>query len=400
MGSAAPHSQSGISASTGRRQTILRSMHCFLLAATLISACKEENKLVTPPPAMVGVARPLQQAVTPYLQATGSAVALNSTDLMARVSGYLTLINYRDGALVKRGDVLFVIEQTEYQAKLQQAQAALASSQAQFVQADAEFSRQSTLGRETYASRSDVDQARAQRDSLRATISGQQAGVTLAQLDLGYTRVVAPFDGIASAHLQSIGSLVGVGGPTKLTTVVQLDPIYVTFTISEQDALRIRAELARRGLTIRDINAIPVEVGLMNEEGYPHRGTLDYVTPQFDTASGTITARAILENPNAKLIPGNFVRVQVPTGQPQTALLVPDQALGTDQGGRYLLTLNQANIVEQRRVRTGAQIGALRVIENGLSVDDRIVVARLQHAVPGNKIEPQVVEIATLVAGD
>jgi RND family efflux transporter MFP subunit len=219
-----------------RSPLALLRMSFTLLAAALLSACKEDNPPVTPPPPKVAVAQPLQRPVTPYLEATGSVVVINSADLVARVPGYLTAIAYRDGDAVKRGTTLFTIEPVEYQAKLQQAQAALASNQAQLVQADAELDRQVTLGRQTYAAQSTIDQARALRDGLRATINGQQAGVMLAQLDLGYTNVVAPFDGVVSARLLSIGSLVGVGGPTRLATIVQLDPIYVSFTISEQDA--------------------------------------------------------------------------------------------------------------------------------------------------------------------
>jgi len=349
---------------------------------------------VTPPPPKVAVAQPLQRPVMPYLEATGSVVVVNSADLVARVPGYLTAIAYRDGDAVKRGATLFTIEPMEYQTKLQQAQAALAFSQAQLVQADAELDRQVTLGRQTYAAQSTIDQARALRDGLRATINGQQAGVTLAQLDLGYTNVVAPFDGVVAARLLSIGSLVGVGGPTRLATIVQLDPIYVSFTISEQDALRLRNQLAARCVTVRTLGEVAVEVGLMVEEGFPHRGKLDYVTPQFDTASGTLTLRAVFENAGMHLIPGNFVRVRIPAGPAATTLLVPDEALGTDQGGRYALVLDQADLVRQQRVRTGALLGTLRVVEAGLDAKDLVVVSRLHRAIPGSKVEPQMVEVA------
>ncbi len=365
----------------------------FLLTVALLGGCKEESPLVAPPTPRIAVARPLQQLVTPYLEATGNAVAVASVDLVARVPGYLVSIGYRDGAFVKRGDLLFQIDPTEYQAKLQQAQANLENSQAQLVQAERELQRQVTLGRDSWAAQSTVDQQRAQRDGLRATIRGQEAGVTLAQLDLSYTRVTAPFDGVVTAHLFSVGSLVGVGGPTTLATLVQVDPIYASFTISEQDALQIRARMAAHGRTARNLDHVPVEAGLMTEEGYPHRGRLDYITPQFDTATGTITVRAVFENAGARLIPGAFLRLRIPMGEARTALLVPDQALGTDQGGRYVLVLDQNNTVQQRRVRTGQLVGTLRVIETGLEADDRVVVNRLQRAVPGSRIEPQTVEL-------
>src|SRR3954451_17382024 len=188
-------------------------------ALMLLAACKEENTLVLPPPPRIGVATPVQQQVTPFLEATGSAAAVASADLVARVPGTLLGIHYRDGGVVRKDDVLFTIDPTEYQAKLQQAQSALASSQAQLLQAENELRRQVTLGREAWSSASTIDQQRAQRDGLQANIAGQQAGIALAQLDLSYAQVRAPFNGVVSSHLVSIGNLVGMGGPTRLATI-------------------------------------------------------------------------------------------------------------------------------------------------------------------------------------
>jgi RND family efflux transporter MFP subunit len=372
----------------------IRPLAAALLCLCGLNGCKEENQLVTPPPPQVSVAQPLQRPVTSYLEATGSAQAHLTADIVARVGGVLNSVEYADGAEAKRGDLLFVIDPVEYQARLQQAQSAVDATQAQLIQSDSELRRQSTLARQDWASQSTIEQARAQRDGLRANLVNQQAGVTLANISLGYTRVTAPFDGLVTAHLVSPGNLVGISGPTKLATIVQLDPIYVNFNISEQDALRIRANLARRGATIRDLGTIPVEVGLMNEEGYPHQGSLDYAAPEIDTASGTLAVRGVLPNPGRRLLPGNFLRIRIPLGQPQTALLIPDQALGTDQGGRYALVVNGDNAVEQRSVRTGPLIGSLRVIESGLGAEDRVVVGRLQRAIPGSKVAPQPVQIS------
>lgn len=365
-----------------------------IMLAALLGACREENNPVPPQTAEVGVAQPLQQAVTPYLEATGNAAAFNTVDLVARVEGVLNQIVYQDGATAKQGDLLFVIDPAEYQAKLQQAEAALASAQAQALQADAEYRRQAALVPDRIAAATTVDQARAQRDTARANIVSQQAGAALATLSLNYTRVTAPFEGMVTAHLVSVGSLVGVGGPTKLASLVQLDPIYVNFTISEQDVLRIRAQLAQRGLTTRDLGSIPVEAGLMTEDGYPHQGKLDYAAPQVDSASGTLAVRGVFANPDRALLPGYFLRLRVPLGQPQQALLVPDQVLGTDQGGRYALVVDRDDVVQQRRVQPGQLVGGLRVIEHGLAADDRVVVARIQRAVPGSKVVPQPASIA------
>lgn len=365
---------------------------CAALAA--LPGCKKENAYVPPPPPHVGVAHALRQEVTPYLEATGSLVAFNQVDLVARVQGFLQEIKYQDGALAKRGDTLFVIEPAPYEAKLRQAQASQDSAAAQLAQSEAEYQRQATLGRRDFSSQSTVDQALATRDSNRANLANQQAGVTIAAINLGYTHVTAPFDGRVTAHLVSVGELVGVTGPTQLATIVQLRPIYATFNISEQDVQRIRADLARRGLTVADLGKIPVEAGLMTEDGYPHSGTLDYAAPNVDSSTGTLTLRAVFANDDGVLLPGFFVRVRVPmTRDRREALLVPDQALGADQSGRYLMVVNKDNKVDQRSVKVGQLVGSLRVIETGLSPDDAVVVAGLQHAIAGQKVLPEPAEI-------
>jgi membrane fusion protein, multidrug efflux system len=356
----------------------------------LLASCKKENAYVVPPPREVGVAHPIARQVTPYVEATGNTAAYNQVDLVARVDGFVEEIDYQDGSEAKRGRTLFVIEPAPYQAKLEQAQAQLASARAQFTQADAEYNRQASLGRNDFASRSAVDQARAARDSDQANVANQQAAVELAQINLGYTQVKAPFDGVVTAHLVSIGDLVGVSGPTKLASLVQLDPIYVTFTVSEQDVLRVRARLAEAGLTAAELGKVPVEVGLMNEEGYPHAGTIDYAAPQVDSSTGTLQLRGVFANPHHTLLPGYFVRVRVPRQRlAAEALLVPDAALGTDQAGRYLMVVDKHNVVEQRNVQTGQLDGSLRVITSGLNPDDRVVVTGLTRAIPGEKVVPQ-----------
>lgn len=366
-----------------------------LSAALGVAGCKrQQTAFAPPPPPPVVVAQALHQAVTPYLEATGNMVAYNQVDLVARVSGFLQEILYADGASAHRGDTLFVIEPAPYQAKLQQAQAALQSAEAQAAQTDAEYERQASLGRTDYSSRSQVDQARAARDSNRANVLNDQAGVTLAATNLGYTQVTAPFAGVVTAHQVSVGSLVGANGPTTLATVVQLNPIYVSFTISEQDVLRVRASLRRAGLDEKDLNKVPVEVGLMTETGYPHKGMLDYASPNVDPSSGTLTVRGVLTNADYVLLPGFFVRVRVPLRAEQAeALLVPETALGTDQSGRYLLLVDKDNLVQQRTVTTGERVGMLRVIASGLQPGDRVVISGLQRAVPGEKVAPTASQI-------
>ena len=340
------------------------------------------------------MAKPLQQNITPYLQLTGNAVAYNSVDLEARVQGYLQTINYQDGADAKQGDTLFIIEPAPYQAQLQQAQANVAATQADLVQAQAEYTRQSTLGKSDFASQAVVDQARAKLDSDKAKLLNGQAGVTISAINLGYTRVTAPFDGIVTAHLVSVGGLVGITGPTKLASIVQLDPIYVSFNVSEQDVLRVKAAMVQRGLTPAQVGKVPVEVGLMNETGFPHKGVIDYIAPNLDPSTGTLQVRGVFDNPNRVLLPGMFCRIQVPLAMSETTgLLVPDTAIGSDQAGKYLLVVDKDNVVQQRTVQTGQLYGSLRVIASGLAADELVVISGNQRAIPGQKIAPQTATI-------
>jgi membrane fusion protein, multidrug efflux system len=370
------------------------------LGLLLLGGCRKHNTYAPPPPPKVGVAQPLTRSVVPYLDATGNVVAYNDVDLEARVQGFVQSIDYKDGQQVKAGTTLFVIEPAPYEAKQQQAQASLQGAQAQYAQADAEYNRQAQLGRSDFASRSAVDQALATRDSDKANIANQQAGVVLASINLSYTRVTAPFDGVVTQHLVSVGELVGVSGPTKLASIVQLEPIYVTFSINEQDVQRIRADLARAGIKVADLGKVSVEVGLTTEQGYPHEGVLDYAAPQVDTSTGTLTLRAVFPNRQRALLPGYFVRVRVPLQHlGGKALLVPDAALGTDQSGRYLLVVGKDNVVEQRAVQTGQEQGALRVIASGLQPDDRVVITGLARAIPGEKVAPEPAAMPSASAG-
>src|SRR5262249_45085643 len=196
--------------------------------------------------------------------------------------------------------------------------------------------------------------------------------------------------GIVTARQVSLGQYVGgTGTPTVLATIVQLEPIYVNFTISERDVLLIRAEIVRRGVKIEGLKKGRVEVGLQTEKGYPHQGTLDYAAPAVSASTGTLAARAILPNSKRELLPGYFVRVRLPLEEGKNALLVPETALGADQGGRYVLIVNKDNTVEQRKVIVGEQVDTMRVIESGLTAEDRVVVAGLLRAVPGDKVDPQ-----------
>jgi RND family efflux transporter MFP subunit len=362
----------------------------LLVAAVALAGCKEQNRYVPPPPPKVSVAPPVQQEITRYLDLNGSAVAVNSVELVARIQGFLQEIGYTDGEAVKGGRNLFTIEPPPYLAKLNQAQAQEASTNAQLKQAQDEYTRQSTLGKSDFASQSVVEQALAKRDALAAQLLDAQANTQVAAINYSYTHVLAPFDGIVTAHIPSIGALVGGTTPTKLSTIIQIDPIHVTFTISEQDVQRVRADMQKRGITLTDLGKIPVEVGLQTEQGYPHKGVLDYIAPEVNGSTGTLTARGIFANADRTLLPGFFTRVRVPVEHQPDALLVPDTALGADQGGRYVLVVNKDNVVEQRHVQAGPQYDTLRIIDSGLKPDDRVVVDGLQRAIPGAKVDPTV----------
>ncbi|HEY2231400.1 MAG TPA: efflux RND transporter periplasmic adaptor subunit [Xanthobacteraceae bacterium] len=359
-------------------------------AAMVLAACGQDNRYVAPPPPKVTVATPVQQPVTRYLEVTGSAAAVNSADLVARVPGFLHDISYVDGALVKKGMLLFTIEPEPYDVKLQQAKAAEAGAQATLKQAQSDFDRQAKLVTTQAASQATYDQSLATRDSAQASYLQAQANTKLAALNNDYAHVTAPFDGIVTARQVSVGEFVGgAATPTVLASIVQTDPIYVTFNVSEQDVLRLRAEMARRGLTRDDLLKVPVEVGLQTETGYPHAGTFNYAAPTVNTSTGTLAARAVFQNPERVLLPGYFVRVRIPVEQQPNALLVPDVALGSDQSGRYVLVVDEDNVVAQRKVSIGPLVDELRVIDMGLNPDDRVVVAGVLRAIPGQKVDPQ-----------
>jgi RND family efflux transporter MFP subunit len=365
-----------------------RAVVLFAVAA-VAAACGEDNRYAAPPPPKVTVAAPVQQQVVNYFESTGNAAAINSVDLVARVEGFVQAIGYADGDFVKKGTSLFTIEPESYKLKLEAAQASVESSQAALTRAEADYKRQAELVPQQSTALSLYDQALAARDTARANLQSAQANEQQAEINLGYTNVTAPFDGVVSARLVSIGELVGGGTtPTQLATIVQLDPIYVNFTASERDALEARANLARAGRTPADLLGLPVEVGLQTEAGFPHPGKLDYIAPTVDPSTGTLAARAILQNADRVLSPGNFVRVRI-GGQPHEALLVPDVALGSDQGGRYVLVVNKDNLVELRHVEPRQLVGDLRVIDKGVSRDDRVVVGGIMRAIPGQKVTPE-----------
>ena len=367
-----------------------------LLAAGTVAACDNHNAYVPPPPPKVTVATPNQRNVTLFLQATGNAAAVNSANLVARVSGFVETINYKDGDIVKKGTLLFTIEPETYKLKLEQAKAAEESAQATVTQTDADYERQAFLAKTSTASKATLENATAARDTAHANLTQAHVNTQLAEMNYGYASVSAPFDGYVTARTVSVGEYVGgAGTPTVLATIVQITPIYVNFNVSEDAVIRIREDMRRRNLTPQDLKKIPIEVGLQTEQGYPHKGMLDYAAPSINASTGTLAVRGILENADRALLPGNFVRVRVPTiSSLENALLVPETALGTDQGGRYLLVVGKDDVAEQRKVEVGPLDGTERVIMKGLAADDRVIVEGLLRAIPGEKVEPHTASTA------
>ena len=374
------------------------------MAALALAGCGSRNTFVAPPPAKVVVAQPLQQPVTLFLSLTGNTAPLRTTNLVARVQGYLESIDYQDGAAVKKGAQLFGIERDIYQATLDQTKAQLAKDQAVLGEAQVDLTRYQTLAKQQSIALQQAQDQEFVVQQDKATVGVDQANVDTATINLGYTRVLAPFDGIVTNHQVDIGNLVGASGiATTLATIVQIDPIYVYFTLSEPQYLAVRRNNAKAGLPtsstdLKYLATIPIEIGLQDEEGYPHKGHLDYVSPQVDPSTGTLAVRAIFENKDNALLPGLFVRVRGPVGHQDKALLTQDQAIGTSQEGSYVLVVGADNVVQRKIVKTGQTQGQLRIIESGLDPGDWVVTEGVQRAFPGAKVEPQRTELKSAAA--
>jgi len=356
----------------------------FFLA---LSGCNEKPKQQAPPPPKVTVAQAVQRTVTDHLELTGNAQALYTVQLVARVAGYLEQVLFQDGQIVKKGQSLFLIQQDTYRDNLQQAEAIVQQYRAQLAYAEAQFTRYSNLIRENGASQSDVDNWRYQRDTAQANLRSAEAQRDLAKLNLSYTDVRAPFDGRIDRRLKDPGNLVGSGENTVLAQINQIDPIYVYFNISDRDLARLLK--STRGIPgPADAQKWPVFAGLPNEEGYPHRGHLDFAAISLTTTSGTLLVRGIFPNPHGQVLPGLYTRVQVPLEQ-KAAFLVPEVAIGHDQQGSYVFVVNDKNIVERHGVTTGPAVDSLRAIDEGLRGTEWVIVNGLPKAAPGRQVTPE-----------
>jgi RND family efflux transporter MFP subunit len=365
----------------------LRRVVLMAAGGLALSGCGKSNSYHAPPPPPVTTSKPVSMQMTSYLDVTGNTVAVNAVDLVARVSGYLQEIDFTDGSVLKKGQKLFVIEPAPYEAKLLQATAAVASAKAQVIYAQSQYDRQQTMFAQKATSQANVEQWLSQRDSAKAQVTEAIANEELAAINYGYTTVSAPFDGVISRHLVDAGNLVGNGTATTLATITQLNPIYVYFNVSELEALSIRKALKEQGRDPNNVMGAPVDIGLQSDSGYPYAGKIDYVAPGVDPSTGTIQVRALVGNDEDILLPGLFVRGQIPLGTPVARLAVPEAALMSDQAGPYVFVVSKDNVVAQQRVQTGVHQGGMVAI-TGLAPDALVVVDGLQNANPGNAVAP------------
>jgi RND family efflux transporter MFP subunit len=377
---------------TARRnkETSARGLQAWLVVPVLflfLPGCGEKPKQQPPSPPKVTVAQPVQRVVTDALELTGNTQAIYTVQLVARVAGYLEKILFKDGQIVKKGQPLFLIQQNTYQDNLQQAEAAVLQYRAQLAYAEAQFTRYSNLVQQKAGSQSDVDNWHYQRDLAQANLRSAEAQRELAKLNLSYTDVRAPFDGRMDRRLKDPGNLVGSGENTVLAQINQVDPMYVYFNISDVDLARLLK--GRRGVPgPADAQKWPVFLGLPSEEGYPHRGYLDFAAISLTTTTGSLLMRGIFPNSDGQILSGLYARVRVPLEQKAT-FLVPEVAIGHDQQGSYVFVVNEKNVVERRSVKTGPTVDSLRAIDEGLKGGERVIVNGLLRAAPGRQVTPE-----------
>jgi RND family efflux transporter MFP subunit len=366
----------------------------FCLASAGCARAPSEAPAAAPIP--VAVSHPIERYVTDYSDFTGRTAAVDSVEVRARVWGHLDKVHFKEGALVQKGDVLFEIDPRVYRAALHQAEGNLASQEARLVRLNADLARAQRLVNTGAMSREDYDKVVGDRGEAEASRVALTAAVERARLDLGYTRVTAPVSGRVSRYVVTVGNMVqsgDQGGGTLLTTIVSVDPMYVYFDVDEHTVLRIQ-QLMREGKARSVRNGEwPVWLGLANEDGYPHRGTIDFVDNQVNPKTGTLRLRGVFPNKDEALSPGYFARVRMPIGSPHPSLLVSDRAIDTDQGQKIVYAVDKDDKVVSRSVRLGALHDGLREINDGVRPGERVIVQGLQQVRPGVTVEPKLIDM-------
>ncbi|HXV39556.1 MAG TPA: efflux RND transporter periplasmic adaptor subunit [Steroidobacteraceae bacterium] len=371
------------SAAPSRGQTAI-----VTTAALLLAACGGNGQQQFPPPD-VSVAAVVQKSVTEWDDYSGHIEAIESAEIRPRVSGHLRSVRYREGGLVEKGQLLFIIDDREYAAAADAARADAARAAARIGLAKQELARAEQLIAARAVSQGELDARRMEAQQADADLLAANARLARAELDLSFTRVTAPFAGRAGVALVKPGNVVNAN-QTLLTTLVSVDPVYVTFTGDERAYLRYQ-ELARNGTrgSSRDTRN-PVLVGLANEDGFPHQGEMDFLDNALDPATGTIRARAVLPNPDGVFTPGLFARVRLLGGSQENALLIHEQAVLTDQDRRYVYVVGANNSAERRDVALGPHVEGLRVVQSGLKPGDKVIVNGMRKIFfPGQPVNPR-----------
>lgn len=366
-----------------------------LALALLAASCGEQQQKqgAAPPPPAVTVATPVKRTLTDYDEYVGRFAAINSVEVRARVSGYLNSVHFTDGQIVKKGDLLFTIDKRPFQFTLDQARANLATAQSNLAYAKSDLERgQSLVTAKTITEQIFEQRTQAFRNA-QAAVTAAQAAVHQAELDLEFTELRAPIDGRIGARQVSPGNLVAggnTGNTTPLATIVSTDPIYFEFTFDEASYLRYE-RLAENGSDVASRGGgVPVTLKLIDEQGFPHEGRMNFVNNVIDTTTGTIRARAEFKNPNGVFTPGMFGRVRVPASAAYEALLVPGTAIGSEQTRKYVLVVGSDNKVIERYVTLGQVTSDnLQVVKSGLKADDRVIVEGLMRARAGQTVTPQ-----------
>lgn len=370
----------------------------LLLGGTLAAmGCKQPSEPLSPAPAVVNVVQPVEREVTDFADFTGRVEAVESVQVQARVSGYLTKILFKEGTDVKKGDVLFEIDPRPYQAQLEKDVARLQAAEAVLEKARFDLGRLQRLFENKQASDVEHQYAVSDHNMAVAEVAAAKAAIEASKLDLGFCTIRSPIDGRISSYSKTIGNLI-TPDATVLTSIVSNDPMYVSFAVDELSYLRVREAAAQGKSHLRDQARAPVFLALANEQGFPHEGTINFADNQLKPTTGTIRVRAAFPNPYRQLTPGLFARVRVPLGPAHPALLVPDRAIATDQGQKLLLLVNDKNEVVARPVQPAALHDGLRVIESGLNPGDRVIVDGLLSVRPGATVKPTLVDMPAPMA--
>lgn len=343
----------------------------------------------------VSVATVEPREVTIWQTFSGRLEAVDRVEVRSRVAGAIEAVHFREGAFVKAGEPLLTIDPAPYEAAVAQAEASVAAARARLELTRLELERGQKLVTTSAVSRADVDQRRSAFEEAKASLAAAEAALRAARLDLGHTEVRAPISGRIGRLEITAGNLVAAGaGSPVLATIVSVDPIYATFSVSEELIGRLLAELPRTPGGAPDVARVPVEIGTAGDEGTPIRGHLQLIDNEVDRASGTVQVRAVFDNPDGQLIPGQFVRVRMGEPNPERQLLVSERAVGTDQDKKFVFVVGPDNTLTYRQIELGPSAGGLRVVRSGLAPGERIVVNGLQRVRAGATIEPQPVAMA------